>query len=65
VNITPHHTGHVLARDGRLVRVDRVPRSRGGGWLATRYNADMSIHDEFYGTDEQVHALAQRWSNLD
>jgi hypothetical protein len=57
MNIQPHRTGHVVARDGRLLRVD-VTRV---GWVATRFNLDLTVHDMVFGTDEQTHALVEHW----
>jgi hypothetical protein len=57
MRIDPHHTGHVVAQDGRLLRVDLSGRR----WVATRYNPDLSVHDQVYGTDEQVHEVVERW----
>jgi hypothetical protein len=54
---SPHHSGHAVARDGRLLRVDQV----GSRWVATRYNPDLSSHDVFYGTDDQVHEMMEHW----
>jgi hypothetical protein len=47
----------MTTRDGRLVRVDRDYR----GWVATRYNPDLTVHDMYRGTDEQVHDMAEHW----
>jgi hypothetical protein len=57
VHILPHHTGHEVARDGRLLRVDLIA----GRWVATRYGPGMTISDTVYGTDEQVYAAVERW----
>jgi hypothetical protein len=54
---SPHHTGHTVARDGRLLRVDRV----GSRWVATRFNPDLTIRDQFWGTDEQAHEMIEHW----
>jgi hypothetical protein len=61
---SPHHTGHITARDGRLLRLD-VVRSRGRSrWVATRYNLDLTIHDVFYGTEEQAHQMMDHWRGV-
>ena len=50
-------TGHVVARDGRLLRVD-VTASR---WMATRFDPDLAVHDVFYGSEAQVRAVIEHW----
>jgi hypothetical protein len=55
--VSPHHTGHAIARDGRLLRIDQV----GSRWVATRYNPDLMPHDVFNGTDAEVHAMMAHW----
>jgi hypothetical protein len=57
MRILPHHTGHEVAHDGRLLRVDRV----GTRWVATRYGPDLRVQDEYYGSDEAVHTLVEHW----
>jgi hypothetical protein len=57
MRILPHHTGHEVARDGRLLRADLIA----GKWVATRYGPGLAITDIVYGTDEEVHAAVERW----
>jgi hypothetical protein len=56
--VSPHWTGHATARDGRLLRIDPAA---GGRWVATRYNPDLTIHDVFYGSEGEVHAVVAHW----
>jgi hypothetical protein len=55
--VSPHHTGHTLARDGRLLRVDQW----GNRWVATRYNPDLTARDVFYGTEPEVYRMIEHW----
>jgi hypothetical protein len=50
-------TGHVVARDGRLLRVDMV----GNRWVATRFDPGLAVHDVFYGSEQQVRAVVEHW----
>jgi hypothetical protein len=50
-------TGHVRAKDGMLLRVDIVC----GRWVATHFDSQMQIVDEFVGTCEQAHSKAEAW----
>ena len=51
-------TGHVLARDGALLRIDIMA----GQWVATRYTSDLVMADRLVGTEESVHQQIARWS---
>jgi hypothetical protein len=55
--VGPHGTGHVVARDGRLLRVDQVP----GRWVATRFGPGLAVHDVFYGSEEEVRRVVEHW----
>lgn len=55
--IGAHSTGHVVARDGRLLRVDVV----GGRWVATRFGRDLKVLDVVYGSMEEVHDVVEQW----
>jgi hypothetical protein len=56
--IMPHVTGHVIARDGSLLRVDVMV----GKWVATRYSPSLVVRQRVVGTDESVHRQIARWS---
>jgi hypothetical protein len=56
--IRPHTTGHVIARDGHLLRVDVIA----GRWVATRFSPRLVITHQVVGTDESVHQQVARWS---
>ena len=58
--ISPRQTGHTVARDGRLLRVDQA----GARWVATRFNPDLTLHDAFYGTEQEAHAMLDHWRIL-
>ena len=55
--ITPHQTGHILACDGSLLRVDVIA----GRWVATRYTPSLLIAQRVIGTDEAVHRQVAQW----
>jgi len=55
--IMPHSTGHVIARDGCVLRVDVM----GGRWVASRFNPNLVITQEVRGTDDAVHRQIKRW----
>jgi hypothetical protein len=57
--ITPHATGHRLAKDGTLLRVDC---DRGIGWVATHYDLNLRVIQQVGGSDEEVHRAAARWA---
>ena len=54
-----HTTGHRFAGDGTLLRVDR---ERGIGWVASRYDLNLRVIDQFTGSDEAVHRIATWWA---
>jgi hypothetical protein len=56
--IMPHQTGHVIARDGSLLRVDVMA----GAWVATRYAPNLVITQRVVGTEESVHTQVARWA---
>ena len=58
VVIGPHGTGHLVARDGRLLRVDQAGAGR---WVATRYTPGLAVHDVFYGNEQEVRAVVAQW----
>jgi hypothetical protein len=55
--IMPHSTGHVVARDGCLLRVDIMA----GRWVASRFNANLVITEEVRGSDGSVHRQIKQW----
>ena len=55
--IMPHSTGHVIARDGCLLRVDIMA----GRWVASRFNPNSVITQEIRGTDDAVHRQITQW----
>lgn len=55
--IMPHSTGHVIARDGCLLRVDIMA----GRWVASRFNPNLVIAQEVHGTDDAVHRQIEQW----
>ena len=55
--ITPHRTGHTVARDGSLLRVDIMS----GKWVATRYTPNLVMTHRVAGADELVHQQVARW----
>jgi hypothetical protein len=56
--IGPRQTGHVIARDGSLLRVDVMA----GSWVATRYTPNLAVRQRVVGTAESVHRQVARWS---
>jgi len=54
----PHQTGHVVAQDGSILRVDIMA----GRWVATRYTPGLVITHRIVGTDESVHQQIARWT---
>jgi hypothetical protein len=55
--IMPQSTGHVIARDGCLLRVDIMA----GRWVASRFNPNLVITQEVRGTDGAVHRQIKQW----
>ena len=55
--IMPHSTGHVIARDGCLLRVDIMA----GRWVASRFNPNLVITQQVLGTDDAVHRQIKQW----
>jgi hypothetical protein len=55
--IMPHSTGHVIARDGCLLRVDIMA----GRWVASRLNPNLVITHQVLGSDEAVHRQIKQW----
>ena len=55
--IMPHSTGHVIARDGCLLRVDIMA----GRWVASRFNPNLVITQQVLGSDEAVHRQVKQW----
>jgi hypothetical protein len=55
--IMPHSTGHVIARDGCLLRADIMA----GRWVASRFNPNLVITQEVRGTDDAVHRQIKQW----
>jgi hypothetical protein len=55
--IMPHSTGHVIARDGYLLRVDIMA----GRWVASRFNPNLVITQQILGSDEAVHRQIKQW----
>jgi hypothetical protein len=55
--IMPHSTGHVIARDGCLLRVDIMA----GRWVASRFNPNLVITHQVLGSDEAVHRQIKQW----
>jgi hypothetical protein len=55
----PHTTGHWHLDNGWLVRVDLMA----GRWCASRLTPWLSVHDQFFGSDEQVHTVALAWAH--
>jgi hypothetical protein len=56
--IMPRQTGHAIARDGSLLRVDVMA----GKWVATRYAPNLVITERVVGSAESVHYQIARWS---
>jgi hypothetical protein len=59
--IGPHATGHRRAKDGTLLRVDC---DRGIGWVATHYDLNLRVIQQFRGSDEEVHRVAASWAQV-
>jgi hypothetical protein len=55
--IMPNATGHVLASDGRLLRVDVIA----GQWVASRYGSNLVVTQRVIGTSDQVYRQIKRW----
>jgi hypothetical protein len=55
--ITPHQRGHIVARDGSLLRVDVM----GGRWVATRYTPSLLVTQRVVGTDDAAQRQVARW----
>ena len=56
--IAPHTTGHVITRDGCLLRVDVMA----GRWVASRYASNLVVTQRVIGTDDAVHQQIMQWS---
>jgi hypothetical protein len=56
--ILPHATGHVVAQDGSVLRVDLMADH----WVATRYMPNLVVKQRVVGTDESVHQQIALWS---
>jgi hypothetical protein len=57
VMIMPHSTGHVIARDGCILRVDVMA----GRWVASRFNPNLVLTHEVRGNDDTVHRQIKQW----
>jgi hypothetical protein len=55
--IMPHATGHVIARDGCLLRVDIMA----GRWVASRFSTNLLVTQQVLGTDDSVHRQIKQW----
>ena len=55
--IMPHATGHVIARDGCLLRVDVMA----GRWVASRYAPNLVVTQRVVGTNDQVYRQIKQW----
>jgi hypothetical protein len=55
--IVPHATGHVVARDGCVLRADIMA----GRWVASRFTPNLVITHEVVGSDVAVHRQIKRW----
>ena len=55
--IMPHATGHVIARDGCLLRVDIMA----GRWVASRFSTNLVVTQQVLGTDDAVHRQIKQW----
>jgi hypothetical protein len=58
---SPHTTGHWHMNNGALIRVDQMH----GRWCASRFTAMRTLHDQFVGSDEEVHHVARVWAHLE
>lgn len=56
--ILPHATGHIVAQDGSVLRVDVMA----GQWVATRYMPNLAVRQRVVGTDASVHQQIALWS---
>ena len=56
--IMPHATGHVIAGDGCLLRVDVMA----GRWVASRYAPNLAVTQRVIGTDDAAHRQITQWS---
>jgi hypothetical protein len=55
--IMPHATGHVITRDGCLLRVDIMA----GRWVASRFSTNLVVTQQVLGTDDAVHRQIKQW----
>jgi hypothetical protein len=55
--IMPHATGHVIARDGCLLRVDIMA----GRWVASRFSTNLVVIQQVLGTDDAVRRQIKQW----
>ena len=55
--IMPHATGHVIARDGCLLRVDIMA----GRWVASRVAPNLVVKQQVLGNDDAVHRQIKQW----
>jgi hypothetical protein len=55
--IMPHSTGHVIANDGRLLRVDVIA----GQWVARRFGPNLVVTQQLVGTDDAVYQQIKQW----
>jgi len=55
--IMPHATGHVIASDGRLLRVDVIK----GQWVARRFGPNLVVTQRVVGTNDQVYRQIKQW----
>ena len=55
--IMSHATGHAIARDGCLLRVDVIS----GRWVASRFSTNLVVTQQVLGTDDAVHRQIKQW----
>jgi hypothetical protein len=55
--IMSHATGHAIARDGCLLRVDVIS----GRWVASRFSTNLFVTQQVLGTDDAVHRQIKQW----
>lgn len=55
--IMHHATGHVIASDGRLLRVDVIK----GQWVARRFGPNLAVTQRVVGTNDQVYRQIKQW----
>jgi hypothetical protein len=55
--IAPHDTGHALAPDDHLLRVDAMS----GQWVASRSAPNLLLEQQIFGTEVSVHQQIARW----